>query len=68
MPPTQLPQLSINAVPLAVLLQSTGSLVVKKVSTGDHHELLVLPDEQKDLTCQTYVVLDNKLFNSSVFV
>ena len=45
-PPTQFPQVSKNAVPLMVLLQSAGSFVVTKVSVVDHAENTELSVEQ----------------------
>ena len=51
-PPTQLPQLSMKAVPFGVELQSNIKFSVAKVSTTDHAELGEVPGEQKAFACQ----------------
>ena len=67
-PPTQLPQLSVYAEPLGVLLQSTGKFDVVKVFSDDHQELIEFPAEQNALTCHTYAVFASKPFIVSELV
>ena len=67
-PPTQLPQLSVYAEPLGVLLQSTGKFDVVKVFSDDHQELIEFPTEQNALTCHTYAVFASKPFIISELV
>ena len=57
-PPTQLPQLSIQAVPFIVLLQSVGKLVVENVSITDQEERINGVPVQNAFNCQIYVVLE----------
>ena len=52
-PFTQLPQLSIHAVPFGVLLQSTGKLVVVNVCKLDHDEEGEFPLEHIDFICHS---------------
>ena len=56
LPPTQLPQLSIQAVPFIVLLQSVGKLVVENVSITDQEERINGVPVQNAFNCQIYVV------------
>ena len=53
MPSTQVPQLSIHAEPLGVLLQSTGKLVVVNVCKLVHDEEGVFPLEHIDFNCHS---------------
>ena len=52
-PSTQLPQLSIHAVPLGVLLQSTGKLVVVNICTLVHDEDGEFPLAHIDFNCHS---------------